>query len=225
MAEAIVALTIVNSGEVFMLSFVHPLPEDLKCGLRLQKVQEPIVIPTEYHCPHSMVILPSVDWPPSAPRPVFAALASPDLGIIPAQAWESTVAFLYGCEWVAMALERNFQHPLLYVDAPVYARAVCGLEEMPINWIGWLFFAHQADQSLTHLGDPGLARAGRSEEIEAQFRQYVSARLQQFQQQTTAAPPWFRQLILMRMGQAPWQEQQQGQGQQQAQQEQQQGQQ
>lgn len=192
-----------------MLSFVHPLPEDLKCGLRLQKVQEPIVIPTAYHCHHSMVVLPGVDCSPTVPRPVFAALASPELGITPAQAWESTVAFLYGCEWVATSLERDFQHPLLYADAPPYAREVCGVGDTPIGWIGWVFFVHQADQVLTHLGDPGLAQIGTSAEIEAQFRQYVSARIRWFQQQTTIAPPWFRQMLLMRMGRAPWQEQQQ----------------
>jgi hypothetical protein len=191
-----------------MLSFVHPLPEDLKSGLRLQEVQEPVVIPAEYHFQHSMVVLPGVDCPPTAPRPVFAALASPELGITPAEAWESTIAFLYGCEWVAMALGRDFQHPLLYADAPPFAREVCGVADTPISWIGWVFFVHQADQALTHLGDPGLANIGTSAEIEAQFRQYVSARIRQFQQQTTVAPPWFRQMLLMRMGRAPWQEEQ-----------------
>ena len=194
---------------VIMLNFVHPLPEDLKSGLRLQEVQEPIVIPAEYHCQHSIVVLPGVECPPTAPHPVFAALASPELGITPAQAWESTVAFLYGCEWVAMALEQDFQYPLLYVDAPPYAREVCGVGDAPLSWIGWVFFVHEVDQALTHLGDPGLARIGTSTEIEAQFRQYVSARIRQFQQQTTLAPPWFRQMLLTRMGRAPWQEQQQ----------------
>ena len=193
---------------VIMLNFVHPLPEDLKSGLRLQEVQEQIVIPAEYHCQHSIVVLPGVECPPTAPHPVFAALASPELGITPAQAWESTVAFLYGCEWVAMALEQDFQYPLLYVDAPPYAREVCGVGDAPLSWIGWVFFVHQADQALTHLGDPGLARIGTSTEIEAQFRQYVSARIRRFQQQTTLAPPWFRQMLLTRMGRAPWQEQQ-----------------
>jgi hypothetical protein len=208
---------------VLMLSFVHPLPEDLKCGLHLQEVQEPIVIPAEYHCQHSMVVLPGVDYSPTVPRPAFAALASPELGITPAEAWESTVAFLYGCEWVAMALERDFQYPLLYADAPPYAREVCGVGDSPLSWIGWVFFVHQADQSLTHLGDPSLARIGTSAEIEAQFRQYVSARIRRFQQQTTVAPPWFRQMLLMRMGRAPWQEQQQaGEAQQQPEQSQQQ---
>jgi hypothetical protein len=204
----VILFAIVIQG-VLMLSFVHPLPEDLKCGLQLQEVQEPIVIPAEYHCQHSMVVLPGVDCPPTAPRPVFVALASPELDITPAQAWESTVAFLYGCEWVAMALERDFQYPLLYADAPPYAREVCGVGDRPISWIGWVFFVHQVDQALTHLGDPGLARIGTSTEIEAQFRQYVSARIRQFQQQTTLAPPWLRQMILTRMGRAPWQEQQQ----------------
>jgi hypothetical protein len=198
-----------SSEVVLMLSFVHPLPEDLKNGLHLQEVQEPIVIPAEYHSQHSMVVLPGVDYSPTAPRPVFAALASPELGITPAQAWESTVAFLYGCEWVAMALERDFQYPLLYADAPPYAREVCGVGDTPLSWIGWVFFVHQVDQALTHLGDPGLARIGTSAEIEAQFRHYVSSRIRQFQQQTTVAPPWFRQMLLMRMGRAPWQEQQQ----------------
>ncbi len=125
-----------------MLSFVHPLPEDLKSGLHLQKVQEP-------------------------------------------------------------------EYPLLYADAPPYAREVCDVGDTPLSWIGWVFFVHQADQALTHLGDPGLARIGTSAEIEAQFRQHVSARIRHFQQQTTVAPPWFRQMLLMRMGRAPWQEQQQ----------------
>ena len=80
-----------------MLSFVHPLPEDLKQGLRLQKVQEPVVIPAEYNYPYSVVVLPGVDCPPEAPGPVFAALAGPDLGVTPAQAWEATGAFLFGC--------------------------------------------------------------------------------------------------------------------------------
>jgi|GEM_PF-5775103 hypothetical protein len=188
-----------------MLSFVHPLPQDLKYGLRLQEVPEQEVIPAAYHCPHSAVVVPSIDWPPTAPRPVFAALAGPEVGMTPAEAWESTVAFLYGCEWVAMALKRHFQHPLLYTDAPAYARTICGSENVPI---GWLFFAHQADQALTHLGDPGLAQLGPPEEIEAQFRQYVSMRIRQLQVQTTLAPPWFRQLLLMRMGKAPWQTEQ-----------------
>jgi hypothetical protein len=188
-----------------MLSFVHPLPEDLKQGLRLQKVQEPVVIPAEYNYPYSAVVLPGVDCPSEAPRPVFAALAGPDVGVTPAQAWEATVAFLFGCEWVASTLERNFQYPLLYADAPAYARALCGAGEA---LVGWLFFAHKVDQAFTHLGDPGLARIGTLEEIEAQFRQYVSTRILEFHRRTTYASPVIRQLLLMRLGKAPWQEQQ-----------------
>lgn len=187
--------------ETPMLNFVHPLPGNWSYGLQTQEVQDPLTIPMEYHAPHARIALPGENWPSNGPRPVFAALASPELGRTPAQAWESAVAFLYGCEWVAQALQRQFQHPMLYVDLTTYAQATGA---QPGQAIGWLFFAHRDDQALTHLGDPGLARIGSSEEVERQFRQYVAEGIQQLQVQTTLAPPWIRQMLLMRLGRVPW---------------------
>lgn len=184
-----------------MLNFVHPLPRNWRYGLQTQEVQDPLTIPADYHASHARVALPGEHWPSDVPNPVFAALASAEPGRTPAQAWESAVAFLYGCEWVAQALQRQFQHPMLYTDLTAYAEAYGAA---PGSAIGWLFFAEREDQALTHLGDPALERVGSAEEVERQFRQYVAEGIQQLQVHTTLAPPWIRQMLLMRLGKVPW---------------------